>query len=79
MTPELREYAETPDRYSHIAGGGIVQRFADDRICILQGPTWAAVSGVCVGRDDVESLLAEVRERVATGRFLLNQALDRPP
>jgi len=64
LTPELREYAETPDRFSHIAAGGIVERFADDRVCILQGPTWAAVSGVRVGRDDVESLLEEMRTRV---------------
>jgi hypothetical protein len=64
LTPELREYAETPDRYSCIAAGGIVQRFADDRVCILQGPTWASVSGVRVDAEDVGSVLEEVRTRV---------------
>src|SRR5437867_2360424 len=60
----LREYAETPDRFSHVAPGSSVERFADERVCILQGPTWASVTGVNVGPGHVESLLAEVRERV---------------
>jgi GNAT superfamily N-acetyltransferase len=41
-----------------------VERFADERICILQGPTWASVSGAHVAADEVDSLLADVRERV---------------
>ena len=41
-----------------------MRRFADDRICILEAPTWASISGVSVGGDAVEALLAEVRERV---------------
>ena len=61
VTPELREYAETPDRFA-VVNDDIVQRFADDRVCILQGPTWASVSGVATG--DVEALVREVRERV---------------
>jgi hypothetical protein len=64
LNPELREYAETPDRFSRVASGASVERFADERICILQGPTWASVSGARVGPDEVEPLLAEVRERV---------------
>lgn len=64
MNPELREYAETPDRFSHVASGASVERFADERVCILEGPTWAAVSGVRVPTDDVERLLSEVRRRV---------------
>jgi hypothetical protein len=60
----LREYAETPDRFSYVAAGGTVERAADERICILQGATWASVSGVSVAAADVEPLLAEVRERV---------------
>jgi hypothetical protein len=64
LKPELREYAETPDRFSHVASGASVERFADERICILQGPTWASVSGARIGPDEVEPLLAEVRERV---------------
>jgi hypothetical protein len=64
----LREYAETPDRFSHVAAGASVERFADERICILQGPTWASVTGVSVGAGDVEALLAEVRERVPAAK-----------
>jgi hypothetical protein len=64
IPPTLREYAETPDRFSHVAPGASVERFADERICIIQGPTWASVSGIAVGADDVEALLAEVRTRV---------------
>src|SRR4029079_10661743 len=41
-----------------------VTRFADERICIVQGPTWATIAGVCTGADEVESLLFEARERV---------------
>ena len=48
MQQALREYAETPDRFSHIAPGASVERFADERVCILQAPTWASVSGVSV-------------------------------
>jgi hypothetical protein len=65
VSPELYEYAETPDRYSVVASE-IVSRYADDRVCIIQGPTWAAVSGVRT--DDVEPLLDEVRERVPAGK-----------
>ena len=58
---ELREYAETPDRFA-VVNNDVVRRFSDDRVCILEGPTWASVSGVRT--DDVPGLLAEVRERV---------------
>ena len=61
VTPELREYAETPDRFA-VVNSDVVQRFADDRVCILQGLIWASVSGVAT--DDVEALVREVRERV---------------
>jgi Acetyltransferase (GNAT) family len=33
-------------------------------VCILQAPTWASVSGVHVGAEEVEPLLEEVRRRV---------------
>ena len=64
ISADLREYAETPDRFAHVAPGANVERFADERICIIQGATWASVSGVSVGDDQVEALLAEVRSRV---------------
>jgi hypothetical protein len=60
----LRDYAESPDRFAHVPAGASVGRFADERVCILEGPTWASVSGVCIGVDEVESLLTEVRRRV---------------
>jgi GNAT superfamily N-acetyltransferase len=59
----LREFAQNPDRYTRIPAD--VDRFADERVCVLQGNTWAAVSGVRIDAAHVEALLAEVRERVA--------------
>lgn len=57
---ELRAFAETPDRYTELSPD--VERFADERVCIVQGLTWAAVSDVHA--DDVEGLVRETRERV---------------
>lgn len=45
-----------------------VERFDDGRVCIVQGPTWAAVSCVRVAGNEVESLVAEVRAGVPTGK-----------
>lgn len=56
----LNRFAEAPDRYTSLSAD--VERFADERVCIVQGPTWAGV--VDVHTDDVEALVAEVRERV---------------
>ena len=64
LAPELRAYAETPDRFSVVASGGTVERFMDERVCVIQGLTWASVSSVNVGEYQVESLLADVRGRV---------------
>jgi hypothetical protein len=64
LSRELRELAETPDRYAPVVEGTSVTRFMDDRLCILQGPTWAGISGVNVAPDEIEALVAEVRERV---------------
>lgn len=65
----LRAYAETPDRFAHVAAGGPVDRFADERVCVLQGDVWASVSGVRVAPDDVEALVADVRERVSADKW----------
>lgn len=62
LSTELREFAQNPDRYTQIPAD--VHRFADERVCVLQGNTWAAISGVRIDAHDVEALLAEVRERV---------------
>ena len=64
LTPELREYVENPDRFAPITPGSSVTRYMDERVCILQGPLWASVSGVNVEAHEVEALLAEVRERI---------------
>jgi GNAT superfamily N-acetyltransferase len=65
----LREFAQNPDRYTNISAD--VVRFADERVCVIQGNTWAGVSGVRVAPADVEALLAEVRERVAPEKGLV--------
>jgi hypothetical protein len=63
-TAELQDYVETPDRFAALPPGGSVHRFADERVCVLEGPTWASVSGVRVADREVEGLLAEVRALV---------------
>ena len=64
ISAPLREYAETPDRFSEIPAGASVRRVADERHCTLEGPDWCSVSGVSVEADELEGLLAEVRGRV---------------
>jgi len=62
LSPELREFAQNPDRYTMLSDD--VDRFADGRVCVVQGTVWAGVSGVRVREDEVEALVAEVHERV---------------
>ena len=69
MNDALRQFAQNPDRYTWISSD--VDRFADERVCVIQGTTWAGVSGVRVEPDDVEALLAEVRDRVPDGKALV--------
>jgi hypothetical protein len=61
ISAELREYAETPDRYAPVIAGSSVSRFDDGRVCVIQGPTWASISAPNVADDQVEALLAETR------------------
>ncbi|HZT15415.1 MAG TPA: GNAT family N-acetyltransferase [Gaiellaceae bacterium] len=63
MTKELRDFAETPDRFTHLSSD--VERFDDGRVCIVQGATWASVSAVCVEADEVTRLVEQVRAMVA--------------
>jgi hypothetical protein len=65
---ELREFAQVPDRYTLIPAD--VDRFVDERVCIIQGNTWAGVCGVRVREDEVEDLLAESRARIAAGKTI---------
>ena len=69
LTRELREFAQTPDRYTAISSD--VERVADERLCVIQGRTWAGVSGVRVAPEAVEALVAEVRERVPSAKSLV--------
>ncbi|HZU20885.1 MAG TPA: hypothetical protein VE982_06675 [Gaiellaceae bacterium] len=62
LTPEVRAFAHAPDRYTRLSGD--VERTADERVCVVQGTTWATVSGVRVEADAVQGLVDEVRTRV---------------
>ena len=64
LSPELRRFAETPGRFTPIPEESSVKRFADDRVCIVQGPTWAAIADVRIEQDDIDSFIAEVRSLV---------------
>ena len=61
LTAELREFAESPDRFVHMVDDGLVTRYDDGRVCIIQGPTFASVCAPNVREDEVEQLLADVR------------------
>jgi GNAT superfamily N-acetyltransferase len=65
---ELREYVEAPDRFARL--GDDLVRFADERVCILQGETFASVSGVHVRAEELPGLVDEVRARVPPGKEL---------
>jgi RimJ/RimL family protein N-acetyltransferase len=66
MTPtdELREFAESPDKFVEVADDGLVTRFDDGRVCIVQGPSFASICAPKVSDDAVPQLLAEVRAKV---------------
>src|SRR5215469_8946001 len=61
LTAELREFAESPDRFVDVVDDGLVTRYDDGRICVVQGPTFASVCAPCVEEGEVEQLVAEVR------------------
>jgi hypothetical protein len=62
MNSSLRAYALCPDRYTWLAPG--VERVDDERFCVIQGTTWAAVSGIRLAADEVDAAVARVRELV---------------
>jgi hypothetical protein len=64
IDPELREYAETPDRFAPIPEGSSVTRFDDGRVCIVQGPTWAGISAVRCKEHELDEVIALVHELV---------------
>jgi GNAT superfamily N-acetyltransferase len=61
LTTEIREYAETPDRFAPIPDGSSVTRYDDGRVCFLQGADWGSVSAVSVAAGEVEALVEQVR------------------
>ena len=61
LTPEIREYAESPDRFARVPEGSSVTRYDDGRVCFIQGSEWGSVSSVSVAEDEVEALVGEVR------------------
>ena len=65
ISAELRAYAETPDRFSPIPEGSSVTRFADERICIVQGPVWAGISGQRFPEEELDEVIALVHRLVA--------------
>lgn len=69
ISPELREYAETPDRYAPIVEGSSVSRVDDGRVCVIQGTTWAGVSAPNVAGDEVEALLVETRALIPADKL----------
>ena len=77
LSNEVREYAETPDRYAQVVEGGSVSRHDDGRVCVLQGATWAAVTGVHVSDDEVESLIAQVRALLVARSAACQHAFTR--
>jgi hypothetical protein len=62
LDQRLREFAQNPDRFTWLSDD--VERFADERVCIVQGTVWAGVSGVRVEAAEVEALVEEARARV---------------
>lgn len=63
---EIRELAEEPDRFAYLSPA--VKRHADDRACILEGPTWGNVAGIRVAAAEVAALVADVRSRIRAGK-----------
>lgn len=64
ITPELREYALTPDLFTTIVEGSSVSRHDDGRICVLQGNIWASISAPRFEEDELDDVIAHVHELV---------------
>ena len=70
LTRELREYAETPDRFAPIPDGSSVTRYDDGRVCFIQGDEWGSVSSVSVAPDEVEQLVHQVRNLARSRNYV---------
>lgn len=60
----LLEYALNPDRFATIPEGSSVTRYAEERICVIQGATWAGVSGLRCREDELDEVIALVHDHV---------------
>lgn len=65
ISPELREYAESPDRFSAIPDGSSVTRDDDGRICVLQGRLWASISAPRFDEGELDDVIEHVHALVA--------------
>jgi hypothetical protein len=68
ISDELREYAETPDRFSPLPEGSSVTRFDDGRICVLQGTIWAGISAPRFEEHELDDVIALVHELVPANK-----------
>ena len=62
VSAALQAFAEAPDRFTDISPD--VERFADERVCVVQGTVWAAVSDIHVEPAELPALIEEVRALV---------------
>lgn len=58
---ELREFAEAPERFVEVPKDSTVERFDDERRCIVRDRTWATVTAIRAEPDSLDDLLADVR------------------
>jgi hypothetical protein len=61
----LREYAETPDRFSTIPDRTSISREDDGRICVVQGKLWASISAPRFADDELDDVIEHVHALVA--------------
>jgi ribosomal protein S18 acetylase RimI-like enzyme len=66
ISPELREFAQVPDRFTWTSPD--VERRLTDRYGVIQGNVWAGVFGIRVADGEVEDLVAEVRRSIPPGK-----------
>ncbi len=62
LSPDVREFALCPDRYTRLATG--IERVDDGRVCVVQGPHWAAVSGLRIETEELGAVIERVHALV---------------
>jgi hypothetical protein len=61
---QLRGFAEVPERFVDLPLDASVDRFDDERRCIVRGRTWATITAISVETEAIDDLIAEVRSIV---------------